>query len=144
MTRKIKQEPTVGQEFGPLVVKYEHHEYADNGLTATCSLLPDQNGLLYSINPPQAPEPPHERANCDIVLVIDVSGSMFGPAPLPDVQNENVESAGLSILDLVKHAALTIIETLGGEDRLGLVTFSQDAEVGHMVELPLSIMLTAA
>jgi Mg-chelatase subunit ChlD len=33
------------------------------------------------------------------------------------------ESTGLSVLDLVKHAAKTIMETMDSRDRLGIVTF---------------------
>ncbi|KAI0888530.1 hint-domain-containing protein [Annulohypoxylon maeteangense] len=37
------------------------------------------------------------------------------------------ENFGLSILDMVKHAARTILSTLDEGDRLGIVTFSKDA-----------------
>lgn len=77
------------------------------------------------------PEDGLKRASCDIVLVIDVSGSMEAAAPLPDVEDEiERDSAGLSILDLTKHAARTILKTLDSKDRLGIVTFSDDAKVG--------------
>jgi hypothetical protein len=68
---------------------------------------------------------------CDIVLVIDVSGSMGLDAPPPPTDNpsENEERSGLSILDLVKHASNTILETLDSGDRLGIVTFATKAKV---------------
>ena len=66
---------------------------------------------------------------CDIVLVIDVSGSMGADARVPTNPGETSERFGLSVLDLVKHAALTILETLDDEDRLGIVTFASKAKV---------------
>lgn len=69
---------------------------------------------------------------CDIVLVIDVSGSMFDAAPVP---GEGFwEANSLSILDLVKHAALTIIETMDGRDRLSIVTFASSVTVLQPLE----------
>lgn len=55
---------------------------------------------------------------------------MSAPAPLPDVADQSEkEAGGLSILDLTKHAARTILETMKDGDRLGIVTFSTDATV---------------
>ena len=55
---------------------------------------------------------------------------MHWAAPLPDTRDhEERESAGLSVLDLTKHAAKTILAPLNEHDRLALVTFSADAEV---------------
>jgi Mg-chelatase subunit ChlD len=47
-------------------------------------------------------------------------------APVP---GEDAESAGLSVLDLTKHAARTIIETMDENDRLSIVTFASKARV---------------
>lgn len=41
----------------------------------------------------------------------------------------NVESHGLSLLDIVRHAVSTIIETLGPDDRLSVVSYSNTAKV---------------
>ena len=91
--------------------------------------VPSHPGLIAKIQPPTAPaDPSLPRTPCDIVLVIDVSGSMHAAAPVPGGGDKG-EDYGFSILDLTKHAALTILETLGEEDRLGIVTFSQKAEV---------------
>lgn len=47
-----------------------------------------------------------------------------------DVPGEDpAESTGLSVLDLVKHASLTVIETMNENDRLGIVTFSSKSTV---------------
>lgn len=89
--------------------------------------FPSKNEVIASLQAPAAPANPVHHVPCDIVLVIDVSASMFSAAPVPgeDTSEEN----GLSILDLVKHASLTIIETMDERDRLSIVTFSSDAEV---------------
>lgn len=89
--------------------------------------LASQDGVIVKVAPPSLPantNRPH--VPCDIVLVIDVSFSMNDNAPAPmtdDDGNNTLEDFGLSILDLTKHAACTILETLHEGDRLGIVTF---------------------
>ncbi|KAF5008608.1 hypothetical protein FDECE_5116, partial [Fusarium decemcellulare] len=89
--------------------------------------VPNRKGLLVKIQPPTAPSTQIPHVPCDIVLVIDVSGSMAAPAPVPG--EEGGENTGLSVLDLTKHAARTIIETMNEGDRLGIVTFGSKAKV---------------
>ncbi|KAE9979884.1 hypothetical protein EG328_000642 [Venturia inaequalis] len=91
--------------------------------------LPEKDGILVSVIPPKQPKSKINHVPCDIVLVIDVSGSMGCDAPVPTTSPSERERNGLSVLDLVKHAARTIIETLDENDRLGLVTFSTEARV---------------
>ncbi|KAK2673759.1 von Willebrand factor, type A [Fusarium oxysporum f. sp. vasinfectum] len=88
--------------------------------------VPNRKGLLIKIEPPKEPSVKIPHVPCDIVLVIDVSGSMVSAAPVP---GESDESNGLSVLDLTKHAALTIIESMNENDRLGIVTFASKAKV---------------
>ncbi|CAM1502407.1 Fc.00g043910.m01.CDS01 [Cosmosporella sp. VM-42] len=89
--------------------------------------VPDKYGLLVTVQPPKEPTKSIPHIPCDIVLVIDVSGSMQTAAPVPG--EDPSENTGLSVLDLTKHAARTIIETMNENDRLGIVTFSSKAKV---------------
>lgn len=75
------------------------------------------------------PSKPIAHVPCDIVLVIDVSGSMGSNAPIPANPGEKSENYGLSVLDLVKHASKTILKTLDEGDRLGIVTFASRINV---------------
>jgi hypothetical protein len=116
-------------------------ELADS-LSVKLYPLRSDDALIVSVKPPQLPRDGLNRAHCDIVLVIDVSGSMASAAPLPDVEDQNEkEAGGLSILDLTKHAARTILETMKDGDRLGLVTFSNDATVSHLSCLLAALIL---
>lgn len=73
-----------------------------------------------------------ERNPIDIVVVIDVSGSMGDAAS----SKQSVEECQLSILDIVKHATKTIIATLQPNDRVCIVAFSDYATV----KVPLTYM----
>jgi hypothetical protein len=65
-----------------------------------------------------------------MVCVIDISGSMSDLATYQDPEDETkVISDGFSILDLVKHAVKTIINTLTDDDRVSIVTFNTDSKV---------------
>ena len=130
MTVKIKKELNSSICSG-LNMPIRMAEASQDRLTTYCSPVPGQKAATLSLQPPRQPEGILKRAPCDIVLVIDVSASMSSAAPLPDLDGSNSESAGLSILDLVKHAARTILETLDKGDRLALVTFSKDANVRY-------------
>lgn len=95
------------------------------------------DGILVKVQPPRAPELKAGRKHmpCDIVLSIDVSASMDAAAPVPAGPDDDQppENTGLTVLDLVKHAALTIVETLDPGDRLGIVTFSTYTWVGSLL-----------
>ncbi|KAL6918187.1 hypothetical protein ACHAP8_008196 [Fusarium lateritium] len=100
--------------------------FSDRDATIRLEPVPNRNGLLIKIDTPKEPSVNIPHVPCDIVLVIDISGSMGQPAPVP---GEDQESAGLSVLDLTKHAARTIIETMNDNDRLSIVTFASKAKV---------------
>jgi hypothetical protein len=92
-------------------------------------------GVLVEVEPPRCPKNKSiEHVPCDIVLVIDVSYSMFDAAPVVGFDKKGQvtrEHPGFSVLDIAKHAALTVLETLDGSDRLGIVKFSDQAEVSY-------------
>jgi len=75
-------------------------------------------------------EPPAKgmRVPVDICCVVDVSGSMGSEATLKNADGD-MESHGLSVLDVAKHSVQTIIQMLGAKDRLSLVTYSTTANV---------------
>ncbi|KAK0744315.1 Hh protein intein-like-domain-containing protein [Apiosordaria backusii] len=97
--------------------------------------LETEDGVIIKIDPPKEPEPEPEplwkrnHVPLDLVLSIDVSGSMGADAPVPAKNGAGGEHYGLSVLDLVRHAAKTILETLDEGDRLGIVTFSSNSKV---------------
>ena len=65
-----------------------------------------------------------ERTPTDIVVCIDKSGSMG-----TDASTAGVESSGLNMLDIVKHAVRTIAEVLQPTDRIAVVAWSSAATV---------------
>jgi Mg-chelatase subunit ChlD len=91
--------------------------------------LPTKDGMIVRVQTPKEPIRVITHEACDIVLVIDVSGSMGSNAPVPSNPGESTENYGLSVLDLTKHAARTIMETMDERDRLGIVTFASSAKV---------------
>lgn len=78
--------------------------------------------ICVSVHPPTSDNT--VRGPADICCVIDVSGSMMSPASVSET-----EDAGLSVLDVVKHAVNTITQSLSSYDRLSVVTFSDNAKV---------------
>lgn len=60
---------------------------------------------------------------------------MGSEAPVPGGGTGDEPNYGFSVLDLTKHAALTILETLDERDRLGIVTFGSSARVLRELEV---------
>jgi hypothetical protein len=79
---------------------------------------------LVSIKPPAG----SLRTPSNIVCVVDVSGSMSAEAKLKGV-NGTLESFGLSVLDVVKHAVKTIIHNLTADDQLAIVCYHSTARL---------------
>jgi hypothetical protein len=92
------------------------------GLEASWDAI--HHSLCISIIPPSSNA---QRSPADICCVVDVSGSMGCEAQISGAAGD-VESHGLSLLDVVKHAVNTVIHILGPEDRLSLVSFSSKAK----------------
>jgi hypothetical protein len=71
-----------------------------------------------------------DRLPVNICCVFDVSGSMCVNASEPIIDpltNEIIEHDGKNVLDIVKHAILTVMGVLGPQDKLSLVAFSGSA-----------------
>eukprot|EP00672_Neobodo_designis_P027696 CAMPEP_0174853662 /NCGR_PEP_ID=MMETSP1114-20130205/29385_1 /TAXON_ID=312471 /ORGANISM="Neobodo designis, Strain CCAP 1951/1" /LENGTH=850 /DNA_ID=CAMNT_0016088323 /DNA_START=39 /DNA_END=2591 /DNA_ORIENTATION=+ len=95
---------------------------------------PDEEGVsqcLLTVTPPEAPAV-GERTPTALVLVIDTSRSMAKEATAVDAEGR-AEETGLCVLDIVKHAASTICEMLGPNDRIAIVDFSTSARSGPLV-----------
>ena len=68
------------------------------------------------------------RPPFDIVLCIDISGSMATEATLKGDQNETIRH-GFSILSLTVSAAKTVLHSLNDNDNISIVTYSERATV---------------
>ncbi|KAI6661511.1 Von willebrand factor type A domain protein [Oopsacas minuta] len=77
-----------------------------------------QNLVMVSIKPGDC----DDRAPCDICCVVDVSGSMGSEAKTKNDKGD-VESHGLTLLDIVKHAVKTVVMCMEPKDRLSLVVY---------------------
>ena len=91
------------------------------------TLLHDDNGcVLVRLQPPPSrhTNPTHGA----YAFVIDVSGSMGSEAQLQTTDGDAI-SNGWSVLDIAKHALLTVIACLDAEDEVALVTYSNSARL---------------
>ena len=93
-------------------------------LESKSDLASSYTDMLVSLTPPRG----SERMPVDICCCVDISGSMGAEAIMQNESGET-ESHGLSLLDVVKHAINTVIETLGARDRLSLVSFHTEARM---------------
>jgi len=88
--------------------------------------------VVVTVHPPTG----EARAAVDLCCVVDVSGAMGAPASVQAAGGGAEEDTGLTVLDVVKHAIRTIVETLGPRDRLSIVAFHSQAYVA----LPVTAM----
>jgi Mg-chelatase subunit ChlD len=84
----------------------------------------DVNNWLISIKPPDRTS----RYPADICCVIDVSGSMQKEAQIQGAGG-HLESNGLDMLAIAKHAMRTIVNALDACDRFALVSFNQASKL---------------
>jgi Mg-chelatase subunit ChlD len=75
------------------------------------------------------------RTPSDIVIVLDVSGSMGQEATVMGAGGAS-ESNGLTLLDVAKHGVRTVVKNLQAQDRFSLVLFNNEANTA----VPLTVM----
>lgn len=97
-------------------------------VTENDSMGTEPEAVLVSLRTPKG----IGRTPSDICCVIDTSGSMGVNASVKGSQ----ESDSLSVMDITKHAVMTVLNTLNEKDRLSIVLFSSNAEL----KLPLTYM----
>ena len=131
MTRKLRSRSSLDTSSYQSALPITPEEPRPDAAEVEIHPFPSGDGLLVKVQPPRQPKNPDlEHVPCDVVLAIDVSSSMHEEASVPGNPGDMPERYGLSVLDLTKHAARTILETLNENDRLGIVTFSSEAKVG--------------
>lgn len=104
---------------------------ASGNLEVAIAVNPNNNKeLIATFKPPACASSPSAapRFRHDIICIIDVSGSMGSAAPVQNAAGVK-EETGLTVLQVVGHAVRTVSALLGPDDRLGLVTFGDNAEV---------------
>jgi Mg-chelatase subunit ChlD len=107
-------------------------------INVTAQQIAGGNGSVADVLIKLVPPSGTRRTPGDYALVIDISGSMGVEAKLKNESGQS-ESHGLSLLDVVKHAATTVANVLGDDDRLALVAYSSQSTV----VLPLTNMNAA-
>tara|TARA_B110001452_G_C15240811_1_gene429573 strand:- start:2895 stop:5255 length:2361 start_codon:yes stop_codon:yes gene_type:complete len=93
--------------------------------------------LTFNIDPNSIPEQVEGQVahlSQDVVLVIDHSGSMNAAVEAKDDKGDNLEN-GMSVQDIVNHAANTIAKTLDKNSRLAVIMF--DNHITTVFELML-------
>ncbi|KAG2387208.1 hypothetical protein C9374_001540 [Naegleria lovaniensis] len=100
------------------------HHVANVDLTVKSHLRNDGRRVHVRVQPPIQGA---ERQPCNLVCIIDISGSMGSDAE--EASTNATENAGFSRLDLVKHSVRTFIEVLNDKDCLSLIPFSDKARI---------------
>jgi uncharacterized protein YegL len=120
---KATTSPTDTLKTSPIKVQMSSRLFKDEGNKSATESHGD-NEILITVTPPAGTA----CTPTDVICVVDVSGSMQTEATMKNAQGET-EKHGLSLLDITKHAVKTVIETLGSNDRLGIVAYSSTARI---------------
>ena len=105
--------------------KQKFNIVAKDELQVTASMR--NQHVIVQVVPPNSKEAVL-RTPSSVVCVIDVSGSMGEEAKIKNDAQTN-ETYGFNTLDLVKHALVTIIKSMTKDDKLSLVSFSNNAQI---------------
>lgn len=106
-------------------VKEQVFKYEENPIKIIKSVTKNDNNTILNVS--VVPIEGKMEVPNDIVVVIDVSGSMSSPAYIE--QDKKQVDVGFTILDITKHAIKTVIESLNTNDRISIITFSDVAKV---------------
>ena len=117
-------DPTATPDDIPAVITFKEPPRLDVRVERVAE---DSNDFLVRVVPPEFPVDGY-RAAVDLVCVVDTSGSMSSDATVQDNQGR-VESHGINVLDIVKHAVRSVAGMLGPQDRLAIVAFSDKAKI---------------
>ena len=92
--------------------------------------------MVFNVNPDNFPKDlENGHLPQDVVLVIDRSGSMNAAVEAKDSDGKKLEN-GMSVQDIVNHAAKTVTKTLSSNSRLAVIIFDNEIEV----LIPLTVM----
>ncbi len=105
------------------IAQEELKEFIDILDTITVNTYYHDEKLLVSVNTPDI----DTRPPVDIVLCIDVSGSMATEATLKGDSGETIRN-GISVLSLTIAAAKTIIASLNDNDNISVVSYTDKAK----------------
>jgi len=105
----------------------EQDEKSQDGLRLGYHCTKDNSRLRVSVVAPTLPQN-LKRLPVLLCCVVDTSGSMQVDAVIKDASGK-AESAGLSVLALVKHSIKTIVTCLEDDDYLSIVAYSSEARV---------------
>ena len=122
--------------------KYHNNEFGQINITTNKPKISDSNIILdhkysktsdnkfimldFNVNADSIPKDlEFGHLSQDIILVIDRSGSMNLGVQAKDENNNNIEN-GMSIQDIVNHAAKTVAKTLDKNSRLSVIAFDNE------------------
>lgn len=112
ITPIVSNKPAFIEEKNPITLNVGSYKKSDNEKLVKITISP-----ISGSNP----------VPMDIVVVIDVSGSMDSPAYIE--QDGKQVNVGLTLLDITKHSIKTVIESMKDGDRISIVSFSDTVTV---------------